>query len=128
FLSELSRIVLQEALDAPAAKWHALAAAASTGFHQSEAMVWSTDPTIQQPVAAHNWDHAFPAAQSTGDYFYDSEFEFVAKNGRALHRVFQHSVTLHPDGSGVAATTVTMTNTESPSVYSPTSPLYNAET
>jgi hypothetical protein len=128
FLSELSRIVLQEALDAPAAKWHVLAAAASAGFHQSEAMVWSTDPTIQHPVAANDWDHASPAAQATGDYFYDSEFEFAAKNGRALHRVFQHSVALHPDGSGVAATTVTITNTESPGVYSPSSPLYNLQT
>jgi hypothetical protein len=125
FLSELSQVVLQEALDAPASKWHALGNAAAAGFDASEAMVWFSDPTIQTAAAAHRWDHPFPAAQPGTDFLYDSEFEFVAKNGSGLHRVFQHTVVVNPDGSGRATTTMSMTNTEPPGRYSATSAIFN---
>jgi hypothetical protein len=52
-----------------------------------------------------------------GDFFYDGEFAYAAKNGRGLKRTFDHLVTLQPDGSGRVTTTVTIANTEP---FSPT--------
>ncbi len=45
--------------------------------------------------------------------FSDSEFEFFgAENGSALHRVYDHTVVLRPDGSATATTSMTIEDTE----------------
>jgi hypothetical protein len=61
-------------------------------------------------LAVRHWDGAFPA--QPGDFFFNSEFEFAAKNGRGLRRVYDHGVTIKADGSARVVTKMTVTNTE----------------
>jgi hypothetical protein len=67
---------------------------------------------VAKSLAERHWDGAFPA--QTGDFFFDSEFEYQAKNGRAIRRSYVHNVALNPDGSARIVTTVTITDTEPP--------------
>ncbi len=112
FLIELAHVVVQRVLDAPASKWDPLARAIGRGFDAREAMAWSNHPVMQDALVARAWDGTLP--QVAGDFFYDGEFEYVAKNGRGLHRTFDHDVVLHADGSARVTTKVTIANTEPP--------------
>ncbi len=109
FLVELVHVVLQRLLDAPASRWDALAQATAHGFETREAMAWSSRPTIEHALTERAWDGALP--EVSGDFFYEGEFEYTAKNGRGLHRTFDHDVVLHPDGSAEITTKVTIANT-----------------
>ena len=112
FLVELVHVVVQKVLDAPASKWDPLARAIGDGFQAREAMAWSHRPVIQNALVARGWDGTLP--QVAGDFFYDSEFEYAAKNGDGLHRTFDHNVVLHADGSARISTRVTIANTLPP--------------
>lgn len=127
FLSDLARAVLQEALDAPASRWHPLANAVAAGFNAGQAMMWSSDKTIEAAVSAHAWDHPMPVATPTGDFYDDSEFEYAAKNGSGLRRVFHHDVVLKADGSGQATTEMDLANTLPRSTFSATSAVDNQD-
>lgn len=112
FLSVLAPLVMHKLAAEPASAWPHLAAAVAAGFADQEAMLWSADSTVQQVVDAHHWAYQLP--QTSGDFYADSEFEFAAKNGRGLRRSFDHTVTIRPDGSGVARTVMTLHDTEPP--------------
>jgi len=110
FVVELARAVMQKLLDAPAGSWDPLGRAVAGAFGAREAMAWSTASDVQTALRDRRWDGTLPAAR--GDFFYDGEFAYAAKNGRGLQRTFDHKVTLQPDGSGRVTTTVTVANTE----------------
>ena len=112
FATELVRLVLDKLLAAPATKFRALGQAAAKGFDNREAMAWSTDPSVVSVLHSLRWDGAFVGAR--GDFVASSDFEYAAKNGRALHRTFDHHVELHADGSARVTTTLTVANTAPP--------------
>jgi Protein of unknown function (DUF4012) len=109
FLVALVKVVMQKVLDAPAAKWDPLGKAMAAGFGAREAMAWSSEPVIQDALVERAWSGTLP--QQSGDFFYESEFEYSAKNGGGLHRTFDHNVVLHADGSARITTKVTINNT-----------------
>ena len=113
FLIELAHVVVRRLLDAPASRWDPLAQAIGRGFETREAMAWSSRPIIQDALAARAWDGTLP--QVAGDFFYEGDFEYSAKNGRGLHRTFDHTVALRADGSARVTTRVTIANTLPPS-------------
>jgi hypothetical protein len=88
----------------------------SAAFDAREAMAWGQQAVVQRALTAREWAGMLSA--TTGDFFYDGEFAYAAKNGRGLKRTFDHVVTIQPDGSGRVTTTVTIANTEP---FSPTS-------
>lgn len=110
FLVDLGQAVFSRLLSAPASSWLPLAQAIGAGFDNREAMVWSTDPAVEQVLARRGWDGSLPGAP--GDFFDDAEFEYTAKNGLGLRRTFDHVVQLRPDGSARLTTTLTIANTE----------------
>ena len=112
FVTELAKVVMNELETAPRNQLEPLARAIGASFARSEAMAWTSNSTVEAALVNNGWEHSFPKASAAGDFFYDSEFEFAAKNGRGLHRTFTHTVTLSPDGSGDAATTMVLDNTE----------------
>jgi hypothetical protein len=71
-------------------------------------MAWSRDANVAKALAARRWDGVLP--RGVGDFFYNAEFAYAAKNGRPLQRTFDHRVVLNKDGSGIVTTTMTMTN------------------
>jgi hypothetical protein len=105
---------MHKLLDAPASQWEPLAQVMGQAFDAKQALAWSTDPVVTQALASRHWDGAFQA--QPGDFLFDSEFEYVAKNGRGIRRAFDHQVTINPDGSARVTTTVTITNTEPPDI------------
>jgi hypothetical protein len=112
FVAALGQATLQRLLDSPASQWDPLARAVSAALDDQQAMAWSTDTALAPVLASHRWDGAFPATK--GDFFAPGEFSYAAKNGRGLHRVYDHHVVVRPDGSAHISTTVTITNTEPP--------------
>jgi hypothetical protein len=112
FVVELARVVMQKLLDAPASTWDPLGRAVTAAFEGREAMAWSDEADVRNALVDRRLDGTLPAA--TGDFFYDGEFAYAAKNGRGRRRTFDHVVTLQPDGSGRVTTTVTIANTEPP--------------
>jgi hypothetical protein len=112
FIVDLASAVMQKLLDAPAAAWDPLGRAVSAAFDGREAMAWSNDDAVSTTLADRRWDGTLPA--TAGDFFYDGEFAYATKNGRGLHRTFNHVVTLEPNGSARVTTTVTVTDTEPP--------------
>ncbi len=110
FLAVLADIVVQRLLAAPASSWGELGQAAAEGFDAREAMVWSTDGDVADAVARREWDGVLP--QAAGDFFFQAEFEYSAKNGRGLERTYGHQVELRPDGSGRVTTDITIANTQ----------------
>jgi hypothetical protein len=114
FLVALARVVMIELLDAPASKWDALGREVAAAFDAREAMAWSESSIVESALIDRRWDGTLPV--SAGDFFYDAEFAYSAKNGRGLRRTFEHRVTFEPDGSGRVTTTVTIADTEPPNV------------
>jgi hypothetical protein len=109
FIVDLSHLVLQRVLAAPSAKWLDLGKAIAASFDAGEALIWTDDPATQQAIRSLGWSAEFPS--SPGDFYADAEFEFAAKNGSDLQRTFTHVVTLNPDGSGTAATSMLLHDT-----------------
>ncbi len=112
FVVTLSQIVMDRLLGAPASQWDELARVVGEGFERSEVMAWSTDPDVATALAERGWDRAFP--ETDGDFFYNGEFSYAAKNGSSLRRTFDHHVELRTDGSGLVTTTMTVANTQGP--------------
>ena len=112
FVARVAESVMRKLLDAPASQWEPLGRAMGQAFDAREAVGWSTDPQVQRSLADRGWDGAFPAVP--GDFVYNSEFQYMAKNGRGIRRVYDHHVALRPDGSARITTTLTVTNTLPP--------------
>lgn len=110
FVVVLSEVVMDRLLAAPAQQWGELAQAVGEGFERSEAMAWSADADVAAALAERGWDRAFP--ETDGDFFYNGEFSYAAKNGNSLERTFDHRVELRSDGSGLVTTSMTLANTE----------------
>jgi hypothetical protein len=81
-----------------------LVRAIGRGLDAREGMAWSRDRGVQRVIRARGWDGTLPSFD--GDFAYDAEFEYAAKNGRAIRRRFDHDVVLRADGSGRVTTTV----------------------
>ena len=109
FIVDLAHEVVSRLLHAPTSKWLSLGRAMSASFDTGEAMIWAPDPSLQASLRTLGWSGAFP--NTVGDFYADAEFEYIAKNGDALHRTFDHVVRLHADGSGLSETTMTLRNT-----------------
>lgn len=109
FIVDLAQVVIQRLLILPTRRLEALGTAVATGLDAREGMAWVADPKVAEPLAARGWDGALPA--TTGDFFFDGEFEYAAKNGRSLKRTFEHDVSVEPDGSGRVETRITIANT-----------------
>jgi hypothetical protein len=112
FVAAVAEVVMQKLLDAPASQWGPLGEAMGRAFDAKQAMAWSTDAQVAQTLADRHWDGAFPA--HTGDFLFNSEFEYAEKNGRSIRRTYDHHVTLNPDGSARITTTLTETDTAPP--------------
>jgi hypothetical protein len=113
FLSPLGQAVMAKLLQAPASQWRGLGAAISKAFAARQLLVWSHDQAVQSTLDQRGWNGVLPATD--GDFFYDSEFEYAAKNGGGLKRTFDEQVSLRADGSARITTTLTINNTEAPS-------------
>jgi hypothetical protein len=109
FVAGVAEAVMHKLLDAPASQWEPLGQAVGRAFDAGQALAWSSDPQVAATLATRGWDGAFPPMP--GDFFFNGEFEYAAKNGRALKRVYDHQVTVNPDGSARVTTTLTLTNT-----------------
>lgn len=122
FVAALAEAVMQKLLQAPASKWEPLGQVMGQAFDAREALAWSTDPVVAGVLAQRAWDGAFPAHR--GDFFYNSEFAYIAKNGRGLRREYDHQVALHADGGARITTKITITNTEPPELFNASSLAY----
>jgi hypothetical protein len=109
FIAELAHAVLARMLTVHGDQWLDVATGLRTGLKQREAMVWSADAHVQSAIARLGWDGSLPT--TTGDFYADAEWEYAAKNGSGLLRTFDHTVTLHADGSGSATTVMTLRDT-----------------
>ncbi|MDQ4071236.1 MAG: DUF4012 domain-containing protein, partial [Actinomycetota bacterium] len=116
FIAAVAEVVMRKLLDAPASHWEPQGAAMGKAFDNRQAMAWSADPVVARVLADRGWDGAFPVTD--GDFFYNSEFQYVAKNARGIRRVYDHHVTLRADGGARITTTLTLTNTLPPDLLS----------
>ena len=116
FVAVVAEVVMQKLLDAPASQWEPLGQAVGKAFDAKQAMAWSSDPQVGRSLGDRRWDGAFPA--TNGDFFFNSEFEYAAKNGRGIRRTYDHHVALNPDGSARITTILTVKNTEPAEAFS----------
>lgn len=123
FVADLAKQVVGRLLATPSRQWVELGAAVGQSFEQRQVMAWSTDGPVTTALVHRGWDGTLPAVG--GDFFYDAEFEYAAKNGRALRRTFDHRVELNDDGSALITTVVTVANTEGPRPFNPSSLAYH---
>lgn len=114
FVAAVAETVMGKLLAAPASQWEPLAQAMGQAFDAKQALAWSSDPQVAAALAERHWDGSFPP--SPGDFFFNSEFEYVAKNGRGIQRTYDHNVAINPDGSARVTTTLTVTNTQPPNI------------
>jgi hypothetical protein len=114
FVAALAENVMHKLLDAPASQWEPLARVVGEAFEAKQAMAWSSDPIVARSLTERHWDGSFRTR--TGDFFFNSEFEYSAKNGRGIRRVYDHHVSIAQDGSARITTKATITNTEPPDV------------
>jgi hypothetical protein len=110
FVAAVAEAVLQRLLTVPASKWEPLGRAMGQAFDAREALAWSTDEIVTSALVDRGWDGSFPSF--AGDFFFNSEFGYSAKNGRGIRRAYEHDVALRPDGSARITTRLTITNTE----------------
>ena len=112
FIAVLAKAVMDQLIQARTSKWASLGKVVGDAFGAREAMAWSADADVASVLADRRWDGALP--QVTGDFVAPTEFQYAAKNGRALRRSYQHRVTLRPDGSGSVTTSVRIVNSQPP--------------
>jgi hypothetical protein len=118
FVAAVAENVMHKLLDAPASQWEPLGRVIGEAFDAKQALGWSSDPVVAKTLADRRWDGAFP--RHTGDFFFNSEFEYSAKNGRGVRRTYDHHIVINPDGSARTTTKLTITNTEPPDpVFNP---------
>ena len=110
FVAELGDVIFSRLLEVPSSSLGGLAGAVGDAFAAREMMAWSTNPDVATTLGVRGWDGSFP--KTTGDFFYNSEFSYAAKNGRGLRRTFNHEVTLRRDGSASITTTMRIANGE----------------
>jgi hypothetical protein len=122
FIADLAQAVLHASLTAPAARLPKLGTAISDGLDQRDAALWLRTPSLERDLSANGWDGGFRSRP--GDFFADSEFAFVSKNGRGLRRTFAHSVVVNPDGSGTSETNIRVRNTLPPEAFFNDDPIY----
>ena len=122
FLSALAEVVMQRLLDAPATSWPSVAEAMGKGFSAREAMAWSSDANVQTALTNRAWDGQLPEVD--GDFFYNGEFAYASKTGRALRRTFDHRVEVRSDGSARITTVMTILNPREPWLFNPGSLCY----
>jgi len=115
FVAVVAEAVMQKLLDAPASQWEPLGRVMGQAFDAREALAWSTDPQVTATLRERRWAGEFPSA--AGDFFFNSEFQYAAKNGRGIRRTYDHTVVLRADGSGRVTTTMTVTNTQPPAEF-----------
>jgi hypothetical protein len=115
FIAVLAKTVMDRLIDVRTSQWSALGQVLGEAFTEREAMAWVSDPEVGAVLADRRWDGALPVV--TGDFVYPAEFQYAAKNGRSLRRVYDHHVRLRPDGSGSVVTTVRVTNPNPPDDY-----------
>ena len=108
FLSALAEPVMKAVLHAGSEKWVDLGQEFAASGDAREWMAWSELGNVQSVIEHQGWDGGLPLVR--GDFFYNGEFEYSAKNGRGLQRTFDHVVQVNPDGSGTVATTMTLKN------------------
>ena len=108
-LVDMARVVIDRLRTVPLSSAEPLARAFGEGFGAREAMAWSTDPEVQRVLGHRRWDATLPGVD--GDFFYNAEFAYKAKNGRGIRRTFDHTVTVRSDGSALVKTRVTIRNT-----------------
>jgi hypothetical protein len=113
FLSPLGQAVMEKLVSAPVSQWGALASAVVRAFSARQLMVWTSDQAVERTLDHRGWTGALPA--TSGDFFYDAEFEYAAKDGRAITRTTDHEVSIQADGSANITTTITFANNQSPS-------------
>jgi hypothetical protein len=111
--------VVDKLLHAPASQWRDLAEALAASLDAREALAWSSDERVATVLQGFGWDGSFLGAD--GDFVGVSEFEYAAKNGRALRRTYDHHVQLRADGSARVTTAVTIDDP------APMDPLYNLD-
>ena len=116
FVGAVAEAVLRKLLDVPASQWEPLGRVMGQAFDAREALAWSADPTVAKALAERGWNGEFPA--HAGDFYFNSEFEYAAKNGRGIRRVYDHHVGVRPDGSARITTKLTLTNTDPPDPFS----------
>ena len=122
FAGQSAKAVLNASLSAPRSRWKDLGIALGKSFDKREAMMWSPDATVADPLSAWNWDGTLPRGE--GDFFYNAEFSFGSKNGRSLQRTFDHHVVLKEDGSATITTKMTVANSVPRDRLNPTSLAY----
>ncbi len=122
FATRVATSVLVSALAAPRSRWKDLAAAMGRSFDNREAMMWASDARVAAPLRERRWDGVLP--EGTGDFVYNAEFSFGAKNGRELRRTFDHHVVIAKDGSAIVTTTMTVANSTAKDKLNPTSMAY----
>ncbi len=106
-VSRLAHAIM-ERIEARSTRLPALAQSLVRGLDAGEALVWTRYAAEQRTIAARGWDGSLP--RTRGDFFYDSEFSYPAKNGRELRRTFDHRVDLRADASAEITTTITIRN------------------
>jgi Protein of unknown function (DUF4012) len=112
FLGALAQPVLKAMLHAPTDKWVDLGEQLGAAGDAREMIGWSSQQNVEDVLVHHGWDGSLPVVG--GDFFYNADFEYAAKNGRGLQRTFDHVVHVNPDGSGTVETTMTLANTLPP--------------
>ena len=108
FLSALAEPVMKAVLHAPSSKWADLGEQFAASGDAHEWMGWSADQNEQKVLSHQGWDGALPYVG--GDFFFNGDLEYAAKNGRSLQRSFDHVVRVNADGSGTVETTYTLKN------------------
>ncbi|MDP9075265.1 MAG: DUF4012 domain-containing protein, partial [Actinomycetota bacterium] len=109
FLPPLGQAVMAKLVSAPVTQWRELASALGQALSARQLLVWSPDAAVESTLSRRGWAGALPP--TAGDFFYNAEFEYSAKNGRGIKRTIDHQVTLRPDGSARLTTTITFANT-----------------
>jgi hypothetical protein len=112
FLVQLAPIVLDRLVRAPASSWEALGVAIGRGFQRRDAMAWGRDPSAADALVLNGWAGSLPLVG--GDFFHEGDFEYAAKNGRAIRRIYDHDVQLRADGSAAVSTKIHIANTGRP--------------
>lgn len=112
FVAAVAEATLARVIATPSQRWSDLAAAAGAAFEAREAVAYSTDPAVQAALEARSWHGKLP--ETVGDFFYNGEFSYAAKNGRGLRRTFDHHAELRADGSAKVTTRIVIANTEPP--------------
>ena len=108
FIAVLAKVVMDRLIEARTSQWASLGKVVADSFGPGRR--WRGPPTPRCRRCCPPAGGTAPCPTSAGDFVFPAEFEYAAKNGRALRRTYQHHVAIRPDGSGTVTTTVRITN------------------